>query len=157
MTFEFFPLRFRFVARGNIHFPAGKPGNVLRGAFGAVFKRIACVPDCEEVQKCALRDRCAYARIFEPSAIAGQSPSGLADWPRPFVFRARHLDGRTIAPGDAFHFDLNLFDLHPPTLAYFILAFADIAREGLGPGRGQADLTEVWLLDASGQPASQLY
>src|ERR1051326_7967045 len=91
-TFEFYPLRFQIRAHDAIHFPAGKPGNMLRGAFGAVFKRIACIPECRDARSCELRAQCAYARLFEPAALR-PGPSGFSDSPRPFVFRARHLDG----------------------------------------------------------------
>ena len=68
-------------------------------------------------------------------------PSGLLDWPRPFVFRAGHLDGETVAPGEPFSFDLNFFDLRSPAaIGHLGAAFAELAREGLGPGRGRAEL-----------------
>ena len=73
---------------------------------------------------------CPYARMFEPSTL-GNGPSGLADWPRPFVFRAAHLDGCTVAPGAPFSFDLNLFDVKSPAIAYLVLAFSQLAQEGL--------------------------
>ena len=151
MNFEFYPLRFSFVAQDSIYFPAGKPGNILRGAFGTIFKKIACVPECVEARLCEIRAQCAYARIFEPASL-GAGPSGLADWPRPFVFRAAHLDASTIAPGQPFYFDLNVFELRNPALAYFVRTFAELARQGLGPRRGRADLASVWQLDHSGHP-----
>ncbi len=156
MDFELYPLRFRFLAQDSIYFPAGKPGNILRGAFGTIFKRIACVPQCREARDCDLRAQCAYARIFEPASL-GAGPSGLADWPRPFVFRASHLDGCTLAHSAEFYFDLNVFELRDPALAYFVLAFSQLAREGLGPRRGRALLTSVWQLDRIGEPRLQLY
>jgi hypothetical protein len=63
------------------------------------------------------------------------------------VFRAAHLDGRTIPQGEAFHFDVHIFDVRDPALPYFVLAFAQLAREGLGPGRSRAELTSVDQLD----------
>ena len=84
-------LRFHLTAREPIYFPAAKSANVLRGAFGATLKRIAS----DE-----------YPRVFEPTSTDG--PSGLKDLPRPFVFRARNLDGRTIAVGEGFSFQMNL-------------------------------------------------
>jgi CRISPR-associated endoribonuclease Cas6 len=80
--------------------------------------------------------------MFEPTAIAG-GPSGLSDWPRPFVFRATHLDGCTIPAGASFYFDLNLFDMSRPAIAHLVEAFAELGREGLGPGRGRAELVDV--------------
>ena len=91
--------------------------------------------------------------MFEPSAL-GRGPSGLADWPRPFVFRATHLDGSTVKPGAAFHFDLNLFDMRSPAIANLVAAFAQLANEGLGPGRGRAELREVWQRS---EPAVRVY
>jgi hypothetical protein len=122
LTFDFFPLRLHFKARDTIRFPEGVPANMLRGGFGMTLKRIAS-PE-------------TYARIFEPKLQGG--PSGLADPPRPFVFRARHLDGRVIAPGEDFHFDVNVFDVRGDSLSAFIEAFAES-----GPGRGRADLQRV--------------
>jgi hypothetical protein len=94
--------------------------------------------------------------MFEPSAsVAG--PSGFADWPRPFVFRATHLDGYTIQASETFFFDLNLFDMGTSAIAYFVLAFSQLAHEGLGPRRGRAALTEVWQLNEVGDPLTRLF
>jgi hypothetical protein len=156
MRFEFFPLRFEFVARESLFFPPGKAANILRGALGVIFRRIACVPQCRDARTCGMRDTCPYARIFEPIAD-GAGPSGLADWPRPFVFRARHLDGRTVPAGESFHFDLHVFSLDRDVLAYFILTFAALAREGLGPRRGKAELRRVRRLPVGALPEQVLY
>jgi hypothetical protein len=80
--------------------------------------------------------------MFEARAIT-PGPSGLADWPRPFVFRATHLDGLTLEAGSQFHFDVNLFDTEVEATAYLIRAFAEMAREGLGPGRRKVELLSV--------------
>ena len=159
MDFKFYPLRFEFIARQSLYFPPGKASNILRGALGVIFRSIACVPECRHsgnARTCDIRHSCPYARIFEPVAD-GLGPSGLADPPRPFVFRARHLDGHTIQPGQSFYFDLNVFSLEPDTLAYFILTFAALAREGLGPSRGKAELQYVRRLVAGDLPEIVIY
>lgn len=156
-SFEFYPLRFYFRARDTIHFPVGKPGNILRGAFGTIFRKIACVPTCMDSRTCELRASCAYARTFDPAA-AGAGPSGFSDWPRPFVFRARHLDGQTVTAGEPFHFDLHSFDVADGrSLAYFVLTFAQLAREGLGPRRGRAELEGVCQLTAQGAEGLKIF
>ena len=143
MDFSLFPWRFCFTATDPLQFPPGKSANILRGAFGTIFRNIACASGCPGAKSCDVRHTCAYARTFEPRGDSG-GPSGLADWPRPFVFRAAHLDGQTLRPGDRFHFDLNVFDLRDPVLPYFVLTFAQLAGEGLGPRRGRARLESVW-------------
>jgi hypothetical protein len=141
MTFNvaFFPLRFEFTAREPICFPPAQAANTLRGALGVILKRIAC----------------NYAEVFEPTSD-GEGPSGLADSPRPFVFRARHLDGQTIQSGQSFHFDLNVFSLDRDVLSGFVKTFAALAHEGLGPGRGKADLESVRRLAAGSLPEEAL-
>lgn len=156
MTLLVYPLRLDFTARDIVRFPAGKPGNILRGAFGTTFRQQVCDPDCKGAAYCDRRKECPYARIFEPS-VTGQGPSGLADWPRPFVFRAGHLDGSTVHPGDSFHFDANIFEMREPAIDHFAQAFAQIASEGLGADRGRAQLKAVHQLDLSRNPARRLY
>lgn len=154
LQFEVLPLRFQFVARDAIHFSAGKSGNIVRGAFGVIFRRFACDPDCPGADRCEKRTTCPYARVFEPVASAAErGPSGLVNWPRPFVFRAAHLDGCTVHRGESFHFDVHLFDCKEPPLKHFLQAFAALAQEGLGPSRGRAELTAVHQLDANGMEA----
>ena len=157
MRFEFYRFRFRFVAAGGLYFPPYESGNILRGAFGTIFRRLTCRPDCHDAKTCEGRAACPYARVFEPRAARGEGPSGLADWPRPFVFRAAHLDGRAIREGEAFHFDVHLFDVCNPALPYFVAAFAELAREGLGPGRGLARLMAVDGVDLNGQPGQRVF
>lgn len=148
VTFRFYPLRFHFIAKEPLFFPPGKAANILRGAFGSIFRNTACNPGCSDARTCAIRDSCPYAQVFEPAA-SNPGPSGLADWPRPFVFRARHLDGRTVSAGGSFRFDLNVFSLDPKVLACFGDTFAELAREGIGPRRGKAE-----LISQSAEPVS---
>jgi hypothetical protein len=156
MKFELFPWRFTFIARDSIHFPPLKSGNILRGAFGSIFRNLACLPECTSVLGCHLRKTCAYARIFEPSS-AGYGPSGLEHWPRPFVFRAAHLDNQTIAPNQLFFFDLHVFMTEDPPFSHFVSAFERLAEDGVGPHRGRAELESVWQLDAGRSPMMELY
>ena len=154
MVFEFYRFRFHFAARSSIHFPPGKSGNIVRGAFGSIFRKIACAPDCRDAAACEVHATCPYARVFEP---AGAGPSGLADWPRPFVFRAAHLDRSTMRIGASFHFDVHLFDVKSPCLPYFVAAFEALAKEGIGPHRGLAELRSVEQLNLDGTVAGQLF
>lgn len=155
-TFELFALRFQFRALEHLHFPPGNAGNVIRGTLGRIFRKFACAPGCLDARQCAQRAVCAYARLFEPTSISG-GPSGLADWPRPFVIRAAHLDGRRFAAQAGFHFDLHVFAMDNPALAYFAFSLSQLMREGLGPGRAGAELTAIDQLDDSGQCGTRIF
>ncbi|HUQ95845.1 MAG TPA: CRISPR system precrRNA processing endoribonuclease RAMP protein Cas6 [Bryobacteraceae bacterium] len=120
MTFEFHRLRFVMQALEPLFLPDGKAGNVLRGSLGLMFSP-------EE-----------YQRLFAPRLKSG--PSGLADVPRPFVFRAAHLDGMRAKPGDRFTFEVNLFEAGGESAGLFAAAFERLGTHGLGPGRGKAAL-----------------
>jgi len=142
LTFSLYALRFHFGALDALFFPEGKSGNIVRGAFGNIFRRLVCWPGCRDARTCEHRSTCPYARVFEPSLLAS-GPSGMSDLPRPFVFRAAHLDGHRVPAGEAFFFDINLFDLQQPSIAYFVASFAQLAQEGLGPRRARAVLQRV--------------
>jgi hypothetical protein len=131
-TFEFFRFRFHFRAAEQVHFPRGKSANLVRGAFGTVLRESVTPAD--------------YARLFEPGTVWGR-PSGLADWPRPFVFRVAHLEGLTVPAQSSFFLDVHVFDLREPVLPQFRAAFAQLALRGIGPGRGRTELERVEQLD----------
>jgi CRISPR-associated endoribonuclease Cas6 len=156
MRFQFFPLRFEFIARESLSFPTAKAGNTLRGALGMVFRRLACTPECQDARSCAVRQTCPYAQVFEP-VTQRAGPSGFSDWPRPFVFRARHLDGRSLQPGESFHFNLHVFSLDPKVLSYFVDTFDALAHEGLGAQRSKAELQCVRRLELDEFPEQILY
>ena len=157
IDFSLYAIRFYFRAIDPIYFPPGKAANIFRGAFGHIFRRLACVPQCKSAKSCNWRETCPYARLFEPIAIGVSGPSGLADRPRPFALRAMHLDGKVLAPGATFFLDLNLFDPQPSVVGYLALTFAQLVREGLGPKRGRVELTSACLLTESGEVDSTIF
>ncbi len=138
MTLDFHSYRFTFLARGPISFPPVIPANVLRGGLGVMLRRIACQCGADG----AHAPDCVYARFFEPDALAG-GPSGFNDHPRPFVFRARSLDGITVQRGDSFYFEMNVFERRFPTRPLLEHTFSELAKEGIGPSRGRAKLVET--------------
>jgi hypothetical protein len=95
-TFDLYPLRFRFETCKVRDFSA----NSLRGAFGSALKKT---------------DADAYARFFAPKR-EGSGPSGLADPPRPFVFRM-------FGPLEV---GMNLFLTREPTVDLFTRAMAEL-------------------------------
>ena len=108
------------MARAPFSFPKSAASNRLRGAFGAILHQFGC------------------PEIFQPSSASG--PSGITDHPRPYVFRANHLDGAFVDPGQTFHFDFHWFDLRRSSLDTVIRAFGAFLPE--------AELVDVQGADA---------
>jgi hypothetical protein len=157
LTFEFYRFRFQFCAASQLYFPPFRSGNIVRGALGSLFRKLVCKSDCQDAKTCPARHNCPYAVVFEPKTARGQGPSGLEDWPRPFVFRAAHLDGRTVRQGERFHFDVHSFDLQNRAFEYFVRSFAELAQEGLGPGRGRAELIAVDQLNMNEAVVAEVF
>jgi hypothetical protein len=131
MNLSFYALRFHFAAKDRICF-GSHAGNTIRGAFGSLLRHGASLS--------------LYRSIFEPAG--GTGPSGFANSPRPFVVRGAHLDNVSIESGCAFYFDVHLFDCAPATRNTFAEAFNRLANEGIGDGRGRAELRSIDGLDA---------
>jgi hypothetical protein len=127
--------RHSFEALDEIRFPEGKAANVLRGGFGTSLRAVATTA--------------VYERIFEPRSN-GSGPSGLADPPRPFLFRAWRLDGKLTAKHDDFEFDVHIFG-DPAHADIITAALENLFDRGAGVGRGRARLvgTEDLYIDAS--------
>ena len=125
MVFQVLVRRVWFEALDEVRFPDGKAANVLRGGFGHALRATATPA--------------IYEQIFEPK-LEGAGPSGLADPPRSFLFRASHLDGQRIAKHDDFSFDFHVFA--PTEVADTITtALEHLFGKGAGVGRGRAKLT----------------
>ena len=149
MYLDLYRIRFRLVAKTDIHFPPHKAGNTLRGMLGTILKKSSCPPECTDARSCPRRDTCAYAKIFEPGSSSTIS-DGLRDCPRPFVFRTAHLDGRHFQPHQPFGFELNLFQLDHSAVDAIVRCFAELGTEGLGAARGEVDLHGVTFVNLDG-------
>jgi hypothetical protein len=136
LIFRLCRCHFHFRAAESVYFPPGKAGNILRGALGTILR-------------------------FEDLASAEAArPSGLGDPPKPFVFRAGHLDGKRFAPDQFFSLDVNIFDRRGPLFGILTRAFSEWTRTGLGPRRGRVDLVNSTQEDVivdleSGQKVSK--
>jgi hypothetical protein len=84
-------------------------------------------------------------------------PSGLLDWPRPFVFRPQPLGGPLLAPGEQFWVDFHLFDLREPWIETCVRSLHLLARDGLGAQRGGVSLSGVDLLNVDGDASRRIF
>jgi hypothetical protein len=133
IPFEFYRVRLHLRAQEPLRFPA-PAANLLRGALGYMLR--------------AQKGGPYYTRWFRPGGEpeTGPTPSGLADWPRPFVLRASHLDGVECKPEECWSFDLHIF----ARKAFWPLveAVAAAAGQGIGRGRVASELMRIEVLNA---------
>ena len=123
------------MARASLDLPAYL-GSTLRGAFGHVFRAMACPGRFD--QPCPIPETCPYHLIFETSPPPGSEALRThEEVPRPFVIAPITNDGgwleqgrRLIAPGEELSFDLTLIGRAQDFFPYFVVAFREIDRLG---------------------------
>ncbi|MBI3946591.1 MAG: CRISPR system precrRNA processing endoribonuclease RAMP protein Cas6 [Armatimonadetes bacterium] len=136
--------RFRLQCQQTVTLPPFS-GSTLRGAFASTFRRLSCQqPQRRECAGCVLEGVCAFPAVFEPRPPAEATKAGgFASFPRPFVVvppgngQLDHRPGSSLAAG------LALIGQGNDYLPYFILALAQLAREGIGRGRGSVAVEQV--------------
>jgi hypothetical protein len=152
--------RFTIVPVQSLEVPAVNKGNMLRGGFGHAFRRLCCIPQCKDTKTCPLAASCPYKILFEPSPPPGADRlSKNQDTPRPFIFGPPLNSRTTYRRGEAFHFSLTLLGKAVDYLPYFVLAFRELGREGIGLNRAPCELEWVEALtpedaDFEAAPAS---
>jgi hypothetical protein len=144
--------RFRFILylSGPNVFPPYK-GAMFRGAFGNALKRVMCVRWGAKCADCLLRSQCIYLATFEPTPPAGFEDAGrFGNAPAPYVIDPPLSRRREYRAGEALGFDLVLIGRAVDLFPYFLYAFVELGRKGLGPRRGRFRVDRVDLLRAGG-------
>lgn len=109
-------------------------GSTFRGVFGLALKQVVCALKLRECKDCLLRQRCVYSLVFEtltdsePSDAAAARPSP----PHPFVIEPPLSQETFVPAGAAFDFGLILFGWANDYLPYFVYAFEQMGRVGIG-------------------------
>jgi hypothetical protein len=119
-------------------------GSALRGGFGHAFKRLACFhkPGCQGI--CQRQNDCPYGYIFETSPPQdSERLRSFSEIPRPFIIQSPPDYRQHIPAGDRLNFGLTLIGQGINYLPYFVLAFKELGKLGLGKGRGKYSLAEV--------------
>ena len=123
-------------------------GSTFRGVFGRALKNVVCTLKSQECDQCLLKQRCVYALVFEtPISLEIPKGSRIASPPHPFVIEPP-LDTEThFSEGSSFDFHLLLFGEANRNLPYFVYAFEQMGRIGIGRkvngNRGHFKLEEV--------------
>ncbi len=127
-------------------------GSTFRGVFGRALKKVVCALKRQECSQCLLRQKCVYALVFETSE-ALQVPEGskVAAPPHPYVIEPPLTKETRFTPGSSFDFNLLLFGEVNNSLPYFIYAFDQMGKTGIGKiingKRGRFTLKEVKSCD----------
>ncbi|MCG3158203.1 MAG: hypothetical protein DKINENOH_04844 [bacterium] len=159
LHFPFASFTFHLQAQEQIELPEYK-GSAFRGGFGHVMKKVCCVlPPGQCTERCQLGNNCAYAYIFETPQTGAASetrPIEATNLPHPFVILPPLSRRENIAPGEALSFGLTLIGRSIEFLPYFIYAFDELGRTGIGRGRGRYQLEHVLETSTNSEIYSRL-
>jgi hypothetical protein len=130
--------RFDLEAVDPLHLPI-YPGRTLRGGFGHAFKKMVCAQaDWHACTPCQHGNTCPYGYIFEPT-LPADSPvfRSMHEITPPFIIDASQVRQQFYQPGEQLAFEVVLVGRADAYLPYFLLAFQELGRMGLGspPGR----------------------
>jgi len=123
-------------------------GSTFRGLFGHALKRVVCALKRQACENCLMRSRCLYVRVFE-TPLALQMPEGarISSPPHPFVMEPPLTEQRVYEKGSTIGCDLILFGEVNNSLPYFVYAFDQMGKIGVGKRvngkRGRFTLREV--------------
>ena len=136
-------LKLYLTARSDIFLPPF-PGSAFRGAFGASLRKACCTIDDQECAVCMLKPSCIYAMVFETDHSHVQKEGyHLSDFPRPFIIEPEFPCQEHLKPGDMFTCNFLLMGMSIVYLPYFVNAFINIGRLGLGKERGLYHVNQI--------------
>lgn len=121
-------------------------GSVLRGGFGCLFKKAVCINYNRPCERCVLKNKCAYAYIFEtpfPQNLEEKTKFKMASPPHPYILEPPFNSQVIFNPDDEFTFNLILIGKGIEYLPYFIFVFEELGKSGLGKERGKYKLVRV--------------
>jgi len=109
-------------------------GSTFRGVFGHALKKVVCALKRQDCKDCLLREKCVYSFVFEtPSARDDHgSRKRIASPPHPYVIEPPDNTKTDYEKGESFDFTLLLFGRANDYLPYFIYAFEQMGKMGIG-------------------------
>jgi hypothetical protein len=126
-----------------IVFPPFK-GNVFRGALGKALKDLTCAFKSKDCKECLIRDKCLYAQLFESHNTEGKSIlKKVEKAPHPFVIFVPDKYQLEYPENDKIRFYLTLIGSALEYISYFILAFEQIGKKGIGKNRSPFKVERV--------------
>ena len=129
-------------------------GSALRGVFGYVLKKLVCVTKDKDCQSCLLRFNCVYAYIFEtPIPEVDPDYEKYRNAAHPYIIIPPLTKETHIDPETPFSCELILIGKAHNYLPYFVYAFSEMGKFGLGKRRGKFRLINVEAIYLDGSRA----
>lgn len=134
--------RFTIKPKRELIFPPYK-GSTFRGGFGHAFRHAVCIEPEKECPECSLRNKCIYFYVFETSVPQKEGKQQDKDVPHPFIIEPPIDERRHYGIDDRLDFILILIGRAVDYMPYFIFAFEEVGRVGVGKNKGQYSLEKV--------------
>jgi len=126
-------------------------GSALRGGFGRAFRGSACLLKRKDCSGCTLALACPYAYVFEtPVESDSEFLAHQPNAPHPFVIEPLPVSA-ILREGERLEFRLVLIGKAVPLLPYFVHAFKEFGRLGIGKERAKFHLQEVSSIGLEGR------
>jgi hypothetical protein len=107
-------------------------GSTFRGAFGIALKQVVCALKQQECAACLLNSKCVYTSIFETPLSKDINDTRIAARPHPFVIEPPLTIKTHYPAGSSFKFSLLLMGEANHFLPYFVYAFEQMGKIGIG-------------------------
>jgi CRISPR-associated endoribonuclease Cas6 len=134
---------FRIRALEPLILPSYK-GSTLRGGFGYAFRRVVCAIKDRECHDCLLRGKCVYSYVFEtPPPQDTIIMRKYRTAPHPFLIEPPPEKRRGFKTGEELFFRFILIGKAIDYLPYFVYAFDELGRIGIGKGKAKYELLSV--------------
>ncbi|MCM8826482.1 MAG: CRISPR system precrRNA processing endoribonuclease RAMP protein Cas6 [Candidatus Omnitrophica bacterium] len=142
-VFNLSKYKFLLKAKEDLILPPYK-GSTLRGGFGITFRKICCFNKKNGCSDCSLKEKCAYAYIFETSPQKNsQKLRNIREIPRPFIIEPPLETKTNYKKDESLEFNLILIGKAIEYLPYFVFTFKELGNIGLGKNRGKFELDRI--------------
>jgi CRISPR-associated endoribonuclease Cas6 len=132
-------------------------GSTFRGAFGHVFKEIACTCPKGKNNRIIHYGHCPYAYIFETHSNGNiNTIVSSEDIPRPFIISSDN-NKQYYSPGERFSIKVTLIGRSIDYIEYFLYVLFHMGKRGFGKGREDAELRQVFLVNEEGDFQNQIF
>jgi len=124
-------------------------GSTFRGGFGHALRNAVCLMKGKDCPDCLLYSKCVYSYIFEtPPPADSKIMRKYPKAPHPFLIVPPLERKRSYHVGEKVNFGLILIGKAIDYFPYFIFAFEELGKIGMGKGKGKFSLNEVCNIDS---------